>query len=334
MGTIRVGVLGFGFIGNLHSKAVANTDGMELAGVWTRHDGTAEKYAQAFPGGRLFDSIEALATSPDVDAVVVGLPNSLHFETTTMALNSGKHVLVEKPMAMNGGEARKMADLAVQKGLSLMVGHMWRFDREFQAVREVVVEGKIGNIVKTKGYGIHENWGPTGWFVEPELAGGGALIDMGVHALDSVRYLIGDPRPVRVFATIGTHYGDYQVDDTGILMVVWDNGVTSVIESGWWHPHMDGPEASTQLFGTAGYARVFPTMAKFGKGERPWLPRFPLREDHCDQHIYDGQMAEFANSIGEGRPPIPGADEGMTVLRICEAAYQSARTGKAVELAD
>ncbi len=333
MGTIRVGVLGFGFIGNLHSQAVQNTAGMELAGVWTRHDGTAEKFAEAFPDGRLFDSIEALATSPDVDAVVVGLPNSLHFDATTLALQEGKHVLVEKPMAMNTSEASKMASLAAEKKLSLMVGHMWRFDREFQAVRELVTQGKIGKVVKTKGYGIHENWGPVGWFVEPELAGGGALIDMGVHALDSVRYLIGDPTPVRVFATIGTHYGDYKVDDTGVLMVVWDNGITSVIESGWWHPHMDGPEASTQLFGTTGYARVFPTMAKFGKGERPWLPRFPLREDHCDQHIYDGQMAEFAASIREGRPPVPGPDEGMTVMRICEAAYESARTGRAVELA-
>ena len=334
MTSIRVGVLGFGFIGNLHSLAVANTPGMELAGVWTRQDGTADKFRETFPGGRLFQSIEELTTSPDVDAVVVGLPNSLHFSATMRAFEEGKHVLVEKPMAMNGEEAGEMAAAAEERQLCLMVGHMWRFDREFQAVRGLITEDKIGDVVKTKGYGIHENWGPTGWFVDPKLAGGGALVDMGVHALDSVRYLIGDPRPVRVFATIGTHYGDYQVDDTGILMVVWDNGVTSVIESGWWHPHMDGPEASTQLFGTKGYARVFPTMAKFGKGERPWLPRFPLREDHCDQHIYDGQMAEFALAINEGRPPKPGADEGLVVLRICAAAYESARTGKAIELAD
>lgn len=334
MQPIRVGILGFGFIGNLHAKAVVNTEGMELAGVWTRDDGTADRFRQAFPNGRRFDSMAELTASPDVDAVVIGLPNSLHFSQAMAAFEHGKHVLVEKPMAMNVAEARTMEAAAKKANLALMVGHMWRFDREFLAVKALLDEGKIGTIVKTKGYGIHENWGPTGWFVEPELAGGGALVDMGVHALDSVRFLIGDPRPKTVFATIGTHYGDYDVDDTGVIMVVWDNGITSVIESGWWHPHMDGPEASTQLFGTDGYARVFPTMAKFKDGSRPWMPRFEVRDDHCDQHIYDGQMAAFAKSITAGTPPIPGADEGMTVLRICEAAYQSAKSGEAVSLTD
>jgi predicted dehydrogenase len=334
MTSIRVGILGFGFISNLHARAVSNTPGLELAGVWTREDGTADSFRNAFPGGKLYPTMEALTSAEDIDAVVIGLPNSLHFPQTMAALTAGKHVLVEKPMALNVVEAEAMADYASRQGLRLMVGHMWRFDREFLAVKALVDAGRIGTIVKTKGYGIHENWGPEGWFVDPHLAGGGALIDMGVHALDSVRFLIGDPRPVRVFATIGTHYGDYQVDDSGVLMVVWDNGITSVIESGWWHPHMDGPEASTQLFGTKGYARVFPTMAKFTDGAKPWLPRFEVREDHCDQHIYDGQMAAFGAAIAAGVDPVPGADEGMTVLRICAAAYESARTGKAVQLAD
>ena len=332
MAKVRVGLLGFGFIGGMHSGAVTNCPDTELAGVWTLPDKTLADFRGRFPDARVYASPVEMAADKDVDAVVVGLPNKLHHPQTMMFLEAGKHVLVEKPMAMDMNEASAMDELARARGLTLMVGHMWRFDREFVAVRELLDSGKLGDIVKTKGYGIHANWGPAGWFVDKELAGGGALVDMGVHAIDSVRYLLGDPDPVSVYAVVGTHYGDYDVDDTGILVIKWSNGTTSIIESGWWHPHMDGPEASTQLFGRKGYARVFPTMGKITGEDRPWIPRFPARADHCDQHIYDGQMAEFALAISERRTPVPGAREGMVVMRICEAAYASAASNAVVAL--
>ena len=332
MAGLRIGILGFGFIGNLHANAVTNCPEAELAGVWTLPDKTLEAFKEKYPKVRVYGSPAEMAFDDSVEAVVVGLPNSLHYPEAVRFLEAGKHVLMEKPMAMTVDEAQKMARLADDRGLRLMVGHMWRFDREFQAVREVVTTGEIGEIVKVKSYGIHENWGPGGWFVEKQLAGGGALIDMGVHAIDSVRYLIGDPEPESVYAVIERHFGNYDVDDTGILVIRWKDGPATVIESGWWHPHMDGLEASTQLFGTKGYARVFPTMAKFTSGRRPWLPRFPAREDHCDQHIYDGQMVEFAEAVKENRAPVPGAKEGLVVMRICEAAYESAKSGEVVRL--
>ncbi len=330
---LRVGILGFGFIGTLHARAVVNGQGTTLAGAWTLPDKTLDSFRAAWPDATVFPTPEALIASPDIDAVVIGLPNKLHHPMAMAALKAGKHVLVEKPMAMNVSQAEAMGDMARKQGLTLMVGHMWRFDREFLAVRKLVDSGELGTIVKTKGYGIHQSWGPGGWFVQKDLAGGGALVDMGVHALDSVRFLLGDPSPVSVYATIGTHFGDYDVDDTGLLVVRWDNGAVSVIESGWWQPHMDGPEASTQLFGTKGYARVFPTMAKFSQeGKAPWMPRFPVRSDHCDQHIYDGQMEEFAAAVGERRESIPGAHHGLVIMRICEAAYRSAETNEVVHL--
>jgi predicted dehydrogenase len=332
MERLRVGLLGYGFIGKLHANAVSGSADCELAGVWTLPDKTQEEFRGKYPAGRCYGSPEEMAADPTVQAVVIGLPNRFHHAETLRFLEAGKHVLVEKPMAMSVAEAEEMAALASDRKLTLMVGHMWRFDREFLAVREVVSSGRLGEIIKTKGYGIHESWGPAGWFARKELAGGGALVDMGVHAIDSVRFLLGDPDPVSVYAVIGTHYGDYDVDDTAILMIRWSNGTTSLIESGWWQPHMDGPEASTQLFGRKGYARVFPTMAKFGPGEKPWLPKFPPREEHCDQHIYDGQMAAFARAVRERRNPVPGSAEGLVVMRICEAAYRSAAEGGVVRL--
>jgi len=213
-----------------------------------------------------------------------------------------------------------------------MVGHMWRFDADTNYIKETVASGKLGTVIKTKGYGIHENWGPSGWFVQKSLAGGGALADMGVHAIDTVRYILGDPNPTKVYARISTRFGDYDVDDTGILIITWDNGTESIIESGWWQSHMDGPEASTGVFGTKGYASLFPTFLKMKKGEssEKIVPELPTREEHCDQVIYTRQMEHFIESIQTRQPPSPGLMEGQIVLDIVDAAYESSRTGEVV----
>ena len=204
-----------------------------------------------------------------MDAVAIGTPNRLHAPQAIRLLKAGKHVLLEKPMALNAAEARKIEKTARDRGLCLQIGHNWRYDVEVNYLRDVIAQGTLGRIVKTKGYGIHLNWGPSGWFTEHREAGGGALIDMGVHAIDTVSYLLGDPAPRSVYAKIGTHYGSYDVDDTGVMMIEWESGTVSVVENGWWHPHMDGLEAGTQVFGTQGYGQLFPTELKLSVGTVP-----------------------------------------------------------------
>jgi predicted dehydrogenase len=197
-------------------------------------------------------------------------------------------------------------------GASLMVAHCWRFHPDVLAMRDRIVAGELGEVVKTRGYGVHAGWGPSGWFVERALAGGGALPDMGVHAIDTARFLLSDPSPVRVCAAIGTRYGDYDVDDDGILLISWSQGTNSVVESGWWQPHKEGLEAETEVYGSAGYARIFPR-------EEP-------SEDyeHCTQPMYTAQMREFLGAIDDGRQPLPSGEDGRAVIEIVEAAYASA----------
>jgi predicted dehydrogenase len=331
---IRCAVAGYGYIAHAHAKALAACEHTELVCVMGRDPAKRQEFAEKYGVGRTVGTSAELAALPDVDAVVVALPNALHAPVSIEQMQAGRHVLVEKPMAMNAAEAREMAAVARAQGRRLLVGHQWRFDREAQWLRERVAGGGIGDVVKTKGYGIHVNWGPAGWFVDPALAGGGALVDMGVHAIDTVRYLLGDPRPTRVYARIDTRFGDYAVDDTGIVVIDWEGGAVSIVESGWWNPWMDGPEASTQLFGTRGHARLFPTgLTRI----EDWKPRaepvtFPARAEHCDQHTYDGQVAEWARAILEDREPSPGPDHGLAVMEICDAAYASARSGQAVAL--
>jgi predicted dehydrogenase len=160
---------------------------------------------------------------------------------------------------------------------------------------------------------------------------GGALADVGIHALDTARFLLGDPQPVSAYARLGTYYKRFDVDDTGLLIVNWGNGAVSYIESGWWQPHADGPEAATQLYGTRGFGQLFPTRLELGM--RVVDPGFPFpRKEHCPQSMYDAQMAYFFRCIRTGRTPVLGGAEGLVNMKAVDAAYRSARTGRVVPL--
>jgi predicted dehydrogenase len=270
-----------------------------------------------------------------VDALVIGTPNFLHAPQAIAALRAGVHVMVEKPMAINARQAEKMIEASLKSGAKLMVAHCWRFDEDVRWLKKQ--SKRLGKIVRTKGYGIHSHWGPSGWFTQKKLAGGGALADMGIHALDTARFLLGDPKPVSVYAKLSTHYGEFDVDDTGVLLVEWEDGATSYIESGWWQPHMDGPEAATQLYGTRGFGQLFPTRLELPnlKEQKVELVEsgftFP-RQEHCPQSMYDAQMSYFIECIRRDKTPIPGALEGLTNMKVVDAAYKSAKTGKVVTI--
>jgi len=334
MKTIRVAIIGTGFIGNYHARALVKLPGVELAAAGDLSRQSGQAFADKYGIPRVSANALSLIKRPEIDAVVLGIPNKFHAPYALAAIAAGKDVFIEKPLAMNPAEGKKIAAAARRQKRVVMAGHMWRFDHEVNFVREVVKSGRLGRVIKTKGFGIHVNWGPGGWFTQKKLAGGGALADMGVHALDTARYIMGDPKPVRVYARIGTHYGDYDVDDTGTLMISWDNGATSLVESGWWQPHMDGPEAATRLYCAEGYASLFPTEFKFKLGGHAGEFKAPMppRSEHCDQGMYDRQMAHFIDCLRRRKTPSPGLAEGQVIIEIVAAAYKSSRTGQAVKL--
>jgi len=331
---VRVALIGAGYIAHHHARALRELEGAEIAVVCDRKEDIARKFAVEREVPEICTIALELAKRDDIDAVVLAVPNKYHASYAKVFLEFGKDVLIEKPMAMNATEGKEIAAASREFGRLVMVGHMWRFDVDANHIREVVQSGQIGRIVKTRGYGIHENWGPSGWFVQKELAGGGALADMGVHAIDTIRYILGDPKPTQVYARIGTFFGDYDVDDTGLVVITWDSGVTSVIESGWWHPHAGGPEAASRIVGTEGYASLFPTLVRVKEGVamRQLKDSLPGREEHCDQVIYTRQMAHFIDCVRTRKQPVPGLAEGKVVLDIVDAAYESARTGTAISL--
>ncbi|WP_419211302.1 Gfo/Idh/MocA family protein [Maribacter sp. X9] len=333
--TTRIALIGAGFISDFHARGLQAQPNVEIVAVVSKNIDNARKFALKYNIKEALNDITPLVTKEDLDAVIISTPNQFHAPYAIAFLQNGKDVFLEKPMGLNPQEGQQIEETAKAHNRLVMVGHMWRFDIDTNYIKAEIDEGKLGKIFKTKGYGIHENWGPEGWFTKKELAGGGALADMGVHAIDTARYLLGDPKPSKVYARISTRFGDYDVDDTGIMVITWDNGAESIIESGWWHPHMDGPEASTGVYGTKGYASLFPTLLKLTKGlesSEQIVPDLPKRESHCDQIIYTKQMEHFVNCIKTRSTPIPGIAEGQIVLDIVNAAYLSSQTGEAINL--
>ena len=331
---MRIAFAGTGYISKIHARAAQNC-GAELVAVVNHKAASMAVFANDYGIPRHYESVEDLLKDGNLDTLVIGTPNYLHASQTIAALNAGVHVMVEKPMSMNVPEAEKIVEAAENSGAVLMVAHCWRFDPEVLWLKEQ--SQKLGNIIRTKGIGVHVHWGPSGWFTQREFAGGGALADMGIHALDTARFLLGDPKPVAVYAKIGTHYKNFDVDDTGVIMVEWDNGATSYVESGWWQPHADGPEAATQLYGTQGFGQVFPTRLEIPNVQEQKIEvidsgfRFP-RESEAPQSMYDAQLNYFVECIEKNQTPVPGGLEGLLNMKVVDAAYESSRTGNVVKI--
>jgi predicted dehydrogenase len=315
--TLRLAVLGHGFISDLHTRA-AHEVGAVVVEVCGRDLERASAFASRHGIERVSTDWESTVVADDVDAVIIGTPNALHHPQAMAAIAAGKHVLVDKPMALNVDEGAEMAAAATTAGVVLCVGHMWRYRNEVIELRDRIAAGDLGRVVRTRGYGIHASWGPSGWFVDPDLSGGGALIDMGIHAIDTARFLLGDPPARRVVASLGHAHGDYHddIDDDGVVLIDWDNGVRSVVESGWWQPVLDGVEADTEVYATGGHARIWP---EFTSATPP-----PDDYEHCALPMYTAQMADFVTCCDTGATPVASAAVGLEALRIVEAAYASA----------
>ena len=333
---MRIAVSGAGYIIDIHAKAAKAQQDVELVAVVEKFPDKASLLAKKFRIKNQYETIEQMLATGAIDALVIGTPNFLHAPQAIAALQAGVHVMVEKPMAMNVREAEAMLEASAKIGSKLMVAHCWRFDEDVLWLK--AQSQKLGKLIRTKGYGVHTNWGPAGWFTKKELAGGGALADMGIHALDTARFLLGDPKPVSVYAKIGTHYKDFDVDDTGVIIVEWENGATSYVESGWWQPHADGPEAATQLYGTQGFGQLFPTLLELPNTETHKVDilksgfKYP-RKEHCPQSMYNAQLAHFVDCIRENKTPAASGLEGLINMKIIEAAFLSSKTGKIVEIA-
>ena len=304
-------------------------------GPWPEIEYYEDEFERLYEVEILSTNICEVLSREDIDAVVVSTPNVSHYDIAKAALQSGKHVLVEKPMTVAYRQAKELTEIAQRRSLIFSVGQCWRFHPEVDYVRNIVVSGLIGEVVKVKGYGIHESWMPeSSWFVKKALAGGGALIDMGIHPIDTMRYVLDAPRFSHVHAEMLTSYGTYDVEDIGTAVLTLDSGGFAQIEFGWANVHADGVESSLQIFGTKGYVRLFPTTVKYDvSGARGEF--FPSEHHrYLTKELYASQASHFVDCLQNNVQGINSAEDNLETMKLIDALYRSSNEKRLVRLGE
>jgi len=288
------------------------------------------------------ETSEALLADPSIDAVLISTPTAFHFEHATAALSAGKHVMVEKPMAMNLPEAQKLVDMAKARGLVLSVFHNRRWDADFLTVQSAVANGTFGRLINVEsrlgqwsscvGPAARE-WRP-GWRNEAAFGGGG-LFDWGSHFIDQLWRLMLPARPVRVFAQLRGNVWTRDCDDFARVVIDFDNGACGLMEVNttttrplprW---HIDGTAGSADSpfsleFDVDRWAKL--SFSPADGGEKALLPR--AARGLSEMEIWE----QFATACrGDGEPAVT-AQSVLPTMRLLDAARESSAQGQTIEI--
>lgn len=348
---IRIGIIGAGNIGGVHAREFsALSDQCEITAITDVYLPLAQEKATLHGIAAVVETPEALIEREDVDAVIIGVPNQHHAPLAIRAIEAGKHVLLEKPMAINSNEARRIYEASKETGAIVMMAHQMRFESVPMQIKEQVERGELGRIytAKTGWYrrkGI-PGWGT--WFTRMDQSGGGPLIDIGVHMLDLALHLMGNPKPVSVYGATYAEFGPkrkgigtwgkpnwdgiYDVEDLATALIKMEDGSTLSLEVSW-AVHMDTDNAPfVHLMGSEGGASYKAGSGKLltEKFDRPI--ETALSKPDNDEGERTRLSRHFLACIREGKQPITSALSGYTNNLILDAIYESSRTGNEVKL--
>jgi predicted dehydrogenase len=322
---VRFGILGFG----LHAvrrlmPGFALATGCRVAALSRRNREQAEESARAFGIPLAFDSAEQLCRSPDVDAVFVTTPNARHCEDVLLALECGKPVLVEKPMGMNAGECREMLDAAQRKNLLLGVAQVFRFEESTARLRDRLCE--IGAPVFARAeFSYPGRNHPRAWLNDKALAGGGPIADVGVHAIDALRFMLQD-EVIAVSALSRSDTESQEVEAAAVLALQFSRGTLAAVLVSTRADY----RTPLELVGERGvlFANDALNVERPIEIELRREGRTLEKEEVSNRLAYARQVDAFAAAVrGEVAFPVPG-EEGLRNQLVLDAAYRSAASGK------
>jgi predicted dehydrogenase len=325
---IRIGIIGLG-IGSWHLKEFSELEGTMVTALADLDEAKLKEQADKFDVPHRFTDYKDLLASDEADAVCVCLPNFLHEPVSIAALEAGKHVLCEKPLAHNLESGQAIAAAARASDRVFMLAMKLRYAPGPHLVRRLLDEGKLGRVY----YGLNRYTRtcgklPRGWFFTKKLSGGGTIIDNGVHLIDLNWYMMGCPEPVEVMAGINDDLaieiseGGADVEDFAAACIRFDNGALMLVESAW-AAHVPEEIFEVRVLGTAGGAQTHPEMGLTLKtGEAP----------SAEDEAFESQFEHFARCIRDGAVPDTDIEAGIKILRMLDALYQSAEKGQAVRL--
>jgi myo-inositol 2-dehydrogenase/D-chiro-inositol 1-dehydrogenase len=310
--------------------------------VASKTPGKARRFADERGIPDAYEDYRAILARHDIDAITVGVPNYLHEEVVIAATQAGKHIMCEKPFARTIKEAQNMLAAVKTAGVRLVYGEMLCFAPKYVRAKRLADEGALGRVFLVKQSEEHD--GPhSPWFWDVNLSGGGVLLDMGCHSIEFARWILDRPQVKSVQATLGTfvHHDRTQGEDHAICVIEFENGAIAVAENSW--GKTGGIDDRCEIYGTQGNTRAdlihgnaLITHSKTGYGyavekadtttgwtftgfEEEWNYGFPQ------------EMQHFVNVVKGLEEPIETGEDGLEVLKIIHAAYQSAGEGRRIE---
>lgn len=318
------------------APAIAAAGETELAAVWSRDMGRARAFAQKHGDCRSYDSYSGLLDAPDIDVVYVATPNSLHAEQVIQAARAGKHVLCEKPMALSIADASAMIEACDKAGVKLGLALQNRQHPAHQEVRRLLSSGEAGEVVLARAQYSHNfplelPW--SDWRNDPAMAGGGSLMGMGVHALDLLRFVMGqEADEIMAFSDADPDTG--RADRTVTCMLRFKNGSSAYAASCLHLPH---PRNDLLIYGS----RL--RMEARGTIGMPWQGDLSVTDGRvttvtpfpCENPVFDlyvRLVEDFNQSIQQDSAPLASGHDGLALVQLADAVIRSARERKAVRI--
>ncbi len=345
-GKVRIGIIGAGNIAqNAHIPSYLKRKDVEIIAVCDINEARAKEVADKYDIKYVSTNFEDLVSIEEVDAVSICTGNNFHKPVAVAAAKAGKHILCEKPMAINIEEAESMLKAAKENNIIFMMGFVNRFRADSKVIKTFADAGKFGDIYSAKAVSLRRRGTPLGWFTNLSKSGGGPVIDIGVHAIDLTWYFMGKPKPTRVSAVTYNKIGDYETkgvsrwvafdtedlvfetEDSASGLIRFENGASMIFEVSWAiNAKSEGMYA--QIYGSKAGARINP-LEIFGEEENYLVDSKPIVRD---ENIFDNEINHFIDCIQEGKQPIATAEDGYFVQKMLNGIYDSAKLGREVEL--
>jgi len=340
---VGIGLVGSRFVSTIHAEALKTVPDAEIIAVASPTEAHAREFAQHHAIPHYFTDVHKMLTLNEIDMIVIGAPNVFHCEIAVAAAKAGKHVVVEKPLCMNLAEADRMIDACKKAGVKLMYAEELCFTPKYVRLKALLDEGALGDPILLKQSEKHD--GPhADHFWDVERSGGGVTMDMGCHAIEFFRWMLGRPKIKSVYAQMGTHLHTDKTkgDDNAVIILEFENGVTAVAEESW--TRRGGMDDKAEVHGTKGqaYADVLQgnsilTYSTQGVGyavEKAgntvgWS--FTIYEEIWN-YGFPQEFAHFVDCVKNDKQPLVTGEDGRAVLEVIFAAYESAGTGRKVYL--
>jgi predicted dehydrogenase len=353
MAKTKIGIIGVGGISAFHIESYRKNPDVEVAAFCDINRERLDLMGTKYDVKKRFTRAQDMLTQvPELDAISVCTWNSEHAPMTIAALNAGKHVLCEKPMATSEAAAQEMLETAEKNGKILMIGFVRRFGNDCRVLKDFIKAGTLGELYYAKATYLRRHGNPGGWFGDKSRSGGGPLIDLGVHVIDLSRYLMGNPRPVSVYgaafqklfnrphikgvkgyvASSAAGKDPCDVEDLATAMIRFDNGAVLQIEASF-SLNIKKDRGELEFFGAAGGARLNPELELYTE-INDYLADVNLANPTALSFdgLFEAEINHFVDCVRNGTPCRAPAADGVVIMRILDAIYESARTGHEVVL--